>query len=266
MAATCNFCHRVFKNQQGVRAHLKHCKIYKHHQGKAPSKQPQSRKGSSPGEKRQFYPSIGATIVEDDSNSIYSDIHPEEFQRRQRASEAQENAQKQGRTPPRKDLGQLRKEQALRAESERSRLLEDQKREEQRRRARIQEIKESVIDRYLLFRKDVPVEAKGRAKVEIEKVFEKLPISELPASELIQIAEGIREEIYAPYLKSTASTETVREEERDMKKRLYSGLYWCTKCEAEYEIDLADKDALVCDECNTSLEEIPDEEEEDDDN
>jgi hypothetical protein len=79
------------------------------------------------------------------------------------------------------------------------------------RRAAIQAVKREVLDSWWSLRHPVPAEIKAQALGAIERELSRLPVDELPRAELVTMAEGIRDRIYAPVL---ASQERVREEEK----------------------------------------------------
>lgn len=227
MADTCNFCRRIFQNKQGVRAHLKHCQKYKEN-----------------GQESASY--------SDTNNSFSKNEFPSrEIQRQVQNKKGQQDiVAKQGSV----------------SEDEFTRLREEKERMAKKRREIIQNLKVNVVDWRYLF-SSIPTEARARAKVEIEEVLGRLPVLELPHHELTQIAEGIRDKIFAPYLKTAEDgrkeTTQDRKEVKEMtKQRVYSGFFVCSNCNAEYELDYAAADDLRCDECGQVLEEAEEEEEE----
>ena len=250
MAAVCNFCKRVFNNKQGVRAHLKHCAKYT------------QRKGISLQEKWKL-DSLGdsARIVIDDSEDIYFESEEEarlydlKLKAQKRADERRIlNDKLQKIRLKEEGEGQKRKEAY-----ERERLEDEKKRQEREKRRIIQSVKQTVVDSSFLW--DVPREAKAEAKVKIEKTLSDLPVLELPRSELHQIATGIRDKIFKPYLKTIEEEKTAKKEVIELsKKRLYSGVYYCPYCDIEFEIEREDEQELKCEECHTALEEADDHE------
>lgn len=79
------------------------------------------------------------------------------------------------------------------------------------RRAAIQAVKREVLDSWWSLRHPVPAGIKAQALVAIERELSRLPVDELPRAELVTMAEGIRDRIYAPVL---ATQQRVREEEK----------------------------------------------------
>jgi hypothetical protein len=84
------------------------------------------------------------------------------------------------------------------------------------RRLTIQSIKKEVIDSGWLIGQTVPAEAKAQALVAIEQELSRLPADQLPRSELVAIAEGIRDRIYKPVLQ--AQQRARAEEDRTRKQ------------------------------------------------
>jgi hypothetical protein len=79
------------------------------------------------------------------------------------------------------------------------------------RRTAIQAVKTEVLDSWWSIRHPVPAEIKAEALAAIERELSRLPADELPRSELVTIASGIRDRIYAPVL---AAQQRTREEEQ----------------------------------------------------
>jgi hypothetical protein len=80
------------------------------------------------------------------------------------------------------------------------------------RRAAIQAVKTEVLDSWWSLRHSVPAEIKAQALAAIERELSRLPTAELPRSELVTIAAGIRDRIYDPVL--AAQQRTREKEER----------------------------------------------------
>jgi hypothetical protein len=78
------------------------------------------------------------------------------------------------------------------------------------RRAAIQAVKNKVIDSWWSLGHTIPPETKAQALAAIERELSRLPTHDLPRSELVTIAEGIRDGIYGPVL---AAQQRAREEE-----------------------------------------------------
>jgi hypothetical protein len=74
----------------------------------------------------------------------------------------------------------------------------------------IQSVKNAVIDSWRSLGHTIPAETKSQALVAIEHELSRLPAAQLPRSELVAIAEGVRDRIYKPVLQAQ---ERAREEE-----------------------------------------------------
>jgi hypothetical protein len=79
------------------------------------------------------------------------------------------------------------------------------------RRTAIQVVKREVLDSWWSIRHPAPAEIKAEALAAIERELSRLPADELPRSELVTIASGIRDRMYAPVL---AAQQRAREEEK----------------------------------------------------
>ena len=84
------------------------------------------------------------------------------------------------------------------------------------RRTAIQAVKTEVLDSWWSLRHPVPAEIKAQALAAIERELSRLPADELPQSELVTIAEGIRDRIYAPVL---SAQQRAREEEKQRQAK-----------------------------------------------
>ena len=74
----------------------------------------------------------------------------------------------------------------------------------------IQSVKNKVIDSWWSLNHTIPSETKAQALVAIEQELSRLPVDQLPRSELVAIAEGIRDRIYRPVVQAQ---QRAREEE-----------------------------------------------------
>lgn len=264
--AHCYFCGRIFSSLQGVKAHLKTCTNYQNKKSplRLPYREPKGLPKEVPA--KPITRSVTTKITQkhtpfqDDAVYFDNDLQKEKYWHEQeellrRQKEEQEHRRRQEEA----EAGRKRQE-----ESELRKQKGELESMGRKRREIMQEVKRSVIDWYISFNV-IPSEVKAQAVLEIERVLGTLPVLELPRRELIQIAEGIREKLYAPFKSFSFNTEAYKNkkgEVKDMAKtRLFSGIYWCPSCEAEYELDLVSKDKLVCDDCGGRLEELPEEEE-----
>lgn len=82
--------------------------------------------------------------------------------------------------------------------------------EKELRRLKIQSVKDQVIGAWWSLEHTIPSETKAQALVAIEQELSRLPADQLPRSELVAIAEGIRDRIYKPVIQAQ---QRAREEE-----------------------------------------------------
>jgi hypothetical protein len=281
MAAICKFCNRVFEKKQGVRAHLKACVNYlatkqKREKPQRPLKASLAKSEVLP--KTEVYEEVelsdGTLIYRGEDGMRYFESTRERLLYH-RDQEAKRNSQNKIRLQ--QEQGGLRREEEekrrYQEEQERCRQLETERerrreKDEKERRERekglvIQSVKMLVIDCH--FGSYVSVAAKAAAKIAIEKELSSLRrLLELPRFELNQIAEGIREKIYAPYIKALKSEKPTQKEVMNpmAKEKLFSGIFCCSICQTEFDIDRAKKDELICDACGGDLEEAPEDDDE----
>ena len=156
-SAKCNFCGRIFKNKQAVKAHLKGCIAYREH---VP---------------------------------------------RQRVREAMPEAKN----------GSLTQVSRERMEAE----------NRNRRREIILEVIKEVVDHHWRFRDDIPQEVKMQATQEIRRELSTLPVEETPFSELREIAEGIRDQIYEPEIQAQDAVKQQKAADEEARRRQKENLY-----------------------------------------
>ncbi len=84
--------------------------------------------------------------------------------------------------------------------------------EKELRRWAIQSVKDEVINSWWSLDHTIPSETKAKALVAIEQELSRLPADQLPRSELVAIAQGIRDRIYQPVIQ--AEQRARQEEER----------------------------------------------------
>ena len=281
--ARCNHCGRTFKNSQGVKAHLKSCPDYRRKKNRAalsekPSREPGRSGGTSSydepemeeviiGSRSYHAPVPGEPLVvlmpkgthRDDDTPVKKPKWQNKVKEQLKEWE-REDAAKRKKWEEQEER-RRREEKQEREEAERHRRQREAEDKVTRRREIIQSVKQVVIDCYFV-KGHIPNEAKADAKVAIEKTLENLSVLELPRTELNQIAEGIRDKIYAPYKDPIKEEQTTRKEVLDMpKKKLFSGIYECPDCGIEFTLDRADEDDLLCD-CGAPLELVEDDVEE----
>ena len=71
-------------------------------------------------------------------------------------------------------------------------------------------MKKQVVDSWWSLNHTIPAETKAQALVAIEQKLSRLPVDQLPRSELLAIAEGIRDRCYRPVIQAQ---QRAREEE-----------------------------------------------------
>ena len=163
--AKCGFCHRRFRSEQAVRAHLKHCKRYEANQ---------SKKACALGTESQAC--VAAAAI--------PPVH-----------EIPPIAAPDFSAPLRKF------EQALRESLTKQQVPQTP---QQQRREIVQAAKTQVIDRYRPSSGTVTVSMRGSAKMLIEREMGTLPLDELPFEEVLELAAAIRDRLYEPALLTQA--------------------------------------------------------------
>lgn len=163
--ANCGFCHRIFRSEQAVKAHLKHCKRYEASQNKkacALGTEPKAHVTAAATPPIHAIPPLAAP-------DFLAPLH--EF------------------------------EQALRESTTKRRAPQTR---QQWRRKIVQAAKTQVIDRYRPSSGTVTASMRGSAKILIERELGTLPVEELPFEEVIELAAAIRDRRYEPALRKQA--------------------------------------------------------------
>jgi hypothetical protein len=271
--ACCRFCGRIFRSAQGVRAHLKSCARYlekknnPHGLPRQALREPRQPKRESPKPllEAEIYTEIklsdGSIIYRGEDGMLYFENTRERLLY-YRDLEAKRNAKDKLRLHD--EQTKLRRtqeeESRKRQEADAKQRVQEEKGLREQRRKIIQKVKHTVIDCHIIW-PSMPAEAKSKATIDIERTLIALPVSELPLYELIQIAEGVREKTYSFYRNPKDSKNPAKKMEvtEMAKKRLYSGLFQCSICDNEFQLDLASENELRCD-CGNQLEEISDDE------
>ena len=227
--ATCNFCGGSFRNRQAVRAHLKGCAAYR--------RMPKASEPSTGTEPQA--PALGKPSAAQNATRSARRPVPDSPRSRRRVQRFAPEAAPEtwpgdgvhqeldpGVAEP--DLQARQQEQARQRERDReaARLLlitqqEVEARErrgsaereaKERRRATIQRVKYRVIRRWWALNYTIPAPATAQALKEVETELSRLPVDELPESELVAIAEGVRDRIYQPIMQT--QDQARKEEER----------------------------------------------------
>lgn len=214
--SACQFCGRKFANRQAVKAHLKSCAAYRSRRS-APSRRT-ARPQLSIIESNARADGEPDVPAEDPDGS---DLPLRQLQRRlsserirlqlreldaanedlNRQAEAKRDAHRRAvdeeaqaaRTAAQAEQEARRSAEEAAARQERREAAEHER--QAKRRNAIQEVKRQVVDDwfggFLM-----PSDLKPRIRIAIEKALEPLPVEELPLSELVQLAEGIRDNLY----------------------------------------------------------------------
>src|SRR5574337_1580087 len=245
--ATCNFCGRSFRNRQAVRAHLKGCAAYRQM-----PKATVPMKGTEPKAPASGNSSAGTGLT---SPRAAEGVRARRGVQRTEAEEAQDLDEQEAAHPPRearqaeqerrarqqeeaarqreheRELARLRAQQEAQARA-RSEATERELKEQRRR--IIQRVKDRAIGGWWSVGHTVPPEAKAQALAEIEKELSRLPVEDLPESELVTIAEGIRDHIYQPVMRAQ---DRAREEAQRRANLIESGVSYASR-ELHQEQDL----------------------------
>ncbi len=244
MAETCPFCRREWANSQALRAHLKGCTSYAAH--KAAGTGNALANAGIPREAARNQESLGNEV--DDAVQFESRDQPEKpfdpvhqlrqqlaaerirlqlrevedaHAERDRQAEAKERERQQQaeqkaaaeRLAARDRVNAQRLADDKRREHERRDAAENQLR--QRRREIIQSVKHQVMEQWfapILGRADL----KARALQDIERELNALPVEDLPRTELVLIAEGVRDRIY----RTAMDAEHISQEREARRQRL----------------------------------------------
>ena len=189
--ATCRFCKRKFKNAQAVRAHLRGCQAY---QGSEPKAKPKGRTAY-----------IGRTVPqapEEDGDDYALDTEGLVRTEEQPWSSDQGSARAPKTEKPEGKWEKRARQQmeAWRQEQQQAKRQREEEERLRRRRQAIQRVKDRVIGNWWSLGYTIPSDTKARAYKEIEQALSALPVEELPESELVAIAEGVRDRLYRPVM------------------------------------------------------------------
>jgi hypothetical protein len=157
--AKCKFCQRRFQSEQGVKAHLKHCKRYQTIQRK---------KTPALGTKPEATATPAATPLVQPSPPVAA----------------------QDLTAPLLDFVKAMSEAATKRDAPQT--------SQQQRRKILEATKAQVIDRTWTPLGQVTASMRGGAKLAIERELASLPLEELPFDEVCEFAAAIRDCSYAP--------------------------------------------------------------------
>jgi len=113
--------------------------------------------------------------------------------------------------PPDTGAADLR---ALLAAHEKRRQDEAAEARRQKRRQVIQRVKERVVGQWRSAGYTIPAETKARALTDIERELSALPVDELPEWELVQLAEGVRDQRYGPVMRAHDDAQALEDQRR----------------------------------------------------
>ena len=190
--ATCRFCRKSFRNRQAVRAHLRHCVAYRGRQAKTRSRQARLPVRSLP---------IGRPVPQAEEPEAGFD----------RVDDTLPRMQEEPSRPPDTGAADLR---ALLAAHEKRRQNEAAEAKRLKRRQIIQRVKDRVVGQWRPAGYTIPAETKARALTDIERELSALPVDELPEWELVQLAEGVRDQRYGPVMRAQDDAQRLEDQRR----------------------------------------------------
>lgn len=181
--ANCGFCHRKFRSEQGVKAHMKRCDLYL---------TDKSKKAAALG----TLPKAAITSAATPSAQSSQPVAPPDF------------------AAPLREFEQSLRESLTKQHAPQT--------PQQQRRTILQAAKTQVIDQYWTPLGQVTASLRGAAKLAIERELASLPLEELPFEEVLEIAAAIRDGCYGPAFtrQSREATRQRVEEERRHKKEV----------------------------------------------
>ncbi len=189
--AKCHFCGASFRNRQAVRAHLRHCALYRARRAKPGSAQARLPMRSVP---------LGRPVPQADEPEVGLD----------RFDVPPPRVPETKRRPPDTGLTELH---ALLAADQKRRQEAAAEVRRQRCRQLIERVKERVVGHWSSPRYTIPAETQAQALREIERELSAaLAVDDRPEWELVRLAEGLREKLYGPVMR--AQDEAQRQEEQ----------------------------------------------------
>ncbi len=230
--ATCSFCDRRFRNQQAVRAHLRFCDAYR--QGSQASVPSKGTVPKAPVARRPFIanrPPRGGALGSGRTRPRIPRLDRAEahdFNEHEAADQewAAPAAERQRRDLQHEEITrrweQAREAARLRAQHEaeaRARREAAEREAREQRRRIIQRVKQRVIREQRPLGYTIPAETEARALDAIERDLSRRPVEDLPESELVTIAEGIRDPIYQPVTRAQDRAREAEEEKQTLARR-----------------------------------------------
>jgi len=264
----CNYCGRVFKSSQSVRAHLRFCRAYQRTRTH-PSAPPRARSDTT--EEEDLRRLFGTAVPARRTHPAPQDIEPRRPARRSTPAHDPGWSREQIRQEVRRQWEALQDEERRQAAEQRSRAAEQ--------RSVIQHLKLLVVDMFFTW-EPIPPEARAEAKEQIERTFAALPILDLPPSERQQIATSVRERVFATFRRPPTPTLVVVPSRKDVTpttvhaqptevvmpmQRVLSGYFICPLCDEEFELDREPEKDAKCEDCGVPLVELEEDEDGGDD-
>jgi hypothetical protein len=83
----------------------------------------------------------------------------------------------------------------------------------------MQSVKDRVIGSWWSLNHTIPAETKAQAIVAIERELSQLPVDQLPRSELVAIAEGIRDSFYEPVIQAQKRVREAEDRKRHQARQ-----------------------------------------------
>lgn len=205
--AVCNFCGQSFRNKQAVKAHLKACASYR-----------QMPKGNLPKAKGKQV--VNVDPVQEMVDQVAQEQARLELRKvkdvhRRLDEEEAERCREAQRKREAKRLARIQEEEAR----ERARRRAEQEAKERERREQDEwfhnlerrQVLNRVKDEVLWGYSEIPSEVKARALKAIEQELADLPIHEMSFSEVKQLAEGVRDQVYKPIVQALEEEKRKRE-------------------------------------------------------
>src|SRR5260370_21878804 len=216
--AQCRFCGDEFRTAKAVRAHLRHCEAYRAREPQAGAPQRALPLGSLPIGRnlpKAQQPKAGFTRARQVRPPV-----PRKGRSPRRPVWARDPELDAMETSDQWELEQERGPRRAEAEAE-----ERRRREEatdalrQKRRQIIQRVKDQVIGRWVPFGYTMPPETKARALKDMEHELSGLAVEDLPESELVAIADGMRDKHDGPVMQAQDEAKRLEEQRRREEKR-----------------------------------------------
>ncbi len=223
--ARCAFCHKKFLSKQSVRAHLRHCETYKNRetQGRLPIGKAAFIGRHLPKAEKEtgFDPAVHARqqVEQEEARLRLRQLQAAHLELDMKEADRQRRERQEAEAAATRARDEASARERARLEVQERKQKEEAEADRQRRRREIfQEVKDRVIRRWWRIRYTIPSEVQAQALKEIEQELSALAVEELPETELIEIAEGVRDRLYRPVMAAQDEAQG-REEERERQER-----------------------------------------------